>query len=152
MRASERHLSAVERQQLREIRKRRATRNARREIQNDQYFKGAGKFLFFFFGGALFVFWPLLVWHGQQPTTGDYTWTGATWIAMTIWWVSVGMPALLIWAAVQRSRKTAGKPPQPEAGAEPGARRKTRGELELERDPEFWRQMREEMPDDRWRV
>jgi hypothetical protein len=82
--ASTRPLSATEQQQLREIRQRRANRNARREIANDQYFqqyfKGMGKLI----GGALFLFWPLFVWHGPLNASGQYTWNNAMWIALAI--------------------------------------------------------------------
>jgi hypothetical protein len=97
MNPNERPLTAAERQQLRGIRQRRANRNARREIQDDQYFKGADKTLFAIFAGAAFVFWPWLVWHGVN-SQGDYTWDRGTWIATPIWWGFLALCALLIWS------------------------------------------------------
>jgi Na+-driven multidrug efflux pump len=106
MNPNDRPLSSAERQQLREIRERRANRNARREIANDQYFKGAGKSIFAFFAGALLLFWPLLVWHGPLNEAGHYTWDKATWIAITIWWACVGIIGLVYWRTVWQRRKS----------------------------------------------
>lgn len=107
MNPNDRPLSAAEREQLRQIRARQANRNARREIANDQYFKGAGKTIFTFIGGALFLFWPWLIWHGSPNQAGSYTWTKATWIAITIWWLCAGLIVLLYWKIVWQKRKPA---------------------------------------------
>jgi hypothetical protein len=110
MNPNERPLSGAEREQLRDIRQRRANRNARREIQDDQYFKGAVKNLFLIFAGAAFVFWPWLVWHGTN-SQGNYTWDRGTWIATPIWWGFLAVCALLVW----RARRRQDQPRQAEA-------------------------------------
>lgn len=108
MNPNDRPLSPAEREQLQQIRQRRTNRNARREIANDQYFKGSGKTIFTLVGGALLLFWPWLIWHGSSNQDGHYTWTKATWIASTLWWFCAGLISLLFWLIVWQKRKTAG--------------------------------------------
>jgi len=81
---SERSLSDHEKAELRRIRENRRIRNARREIQNDNYF---GHLI----GGLIVVGlviaalgWPLAVWHRTLPD-GSMTPDSLGWVIEVVW-------------------------------------------------------------------
>jgi hypothetical protein len=97
----ERPLTQAERAELARIRQNRQIRRARAQINDANYFSGAGKTLLAITLIVLGGGWPLLVWRKPAP---DGEPSAAGWIALTIWIAFLAVIALLIYAAKQRAR------------------------------------------------
>jgi hypothetical protein len=101
----ERPLTDDERAELQRIRHNRQVRNARREIQNANYFNGTGKGLLLivvlFFG----LGWPLEFLH--KPGTDDPSAVG--WTVFVIWMLVVVLPIAILWDRANKKKKAAPK-------------------------------------------
>lgn len=86
---------------LAEIRRNRAIRDARREIDNAHHFDGAGKLVI---GVAVVFFlvgWPEIFFH-REPVVGHFTLTRTGWIVEIVW---LGLVAAVVTAwLVNRKR------------------------------------------------
>jgi len=96
-------LSDKERADLAEIRRNRAIKSARREIDNAHHWDGAGKAIVVIIGGGIVLLWPEAVWHKPMSPGGHYTLTTTGWIVQIVWVAILATIGLLIWANKRRA-------------------------------------------------
>jgi hypothetical protein len=92
-------LTDAERAELQRIRHNRQVKNARREIQNANYYQGTGKAIFGLVAAFLFVCWPFLVWHQPDEAGNIGAPTTTAWV---VWGIQMGVlvvpiAALIVW-------------------------------------------------------
>jgi hypothetical protein len=92
-------LSPQERAELNRLRAQDRAKGERRELNRRRSAAAGSNYwagILAFIVGAVFLFWPTLVWHKPDPGGGPVDMDGASWIALGIWWGSLIAVFLLV--------------------------------------------------------